>query len=127
VDAAELMRFLQNAQRELGLDELSLRCDCKNLETVYVIDRAGDLVVTDRGDSFQFLDRAGDPTYAPVDIELARAICRRHGVELDDRDPELYPRVSNVIADQSVLDAIDAVAAAVDELFSTSIDRARRT
>jgi ABC-type amino acid transport substrate-binding protein len=120
------MRFLQEGQRELGLEEMSLRCDCENLETVYVIDRAGELVVTDRGDSFQFLDREGDPLYAPIDVELARAICRRHGVELDDRDPELYPQVINVVADQPLREAIDAVAAAVDEIFSTSIDKTRR-
>jgi hypothetical protein len=120
------MRFIQQAQRELGLKELSLRCDCENLETVYVVDRSGQLVVTDRGDTFQYLDLSSDQTYGAMDVQLARAICHRHGAELDDHDPELYPQVIRVVARGPLRDAVDAVAGAIDELFSTAMEKQRQ-
>lgn len=120
------MRFIQQAQRELGLKELSLRCDCENLETVYVVERSGQLVVTDRGDTFQYLDLSSDQTYGAMDVQLARAICHRHGAELDDHDPELYPQVIRVVAHRPLRDTIDAVAGAIDELFSTAINKQQR-
>ena len=69
----------------------------------------GKLVVTDHWDTFQYLEHSGDEVYSPIDVETARAICRRHGVELDDRDPELYPQEMQVVRDQSLREAIDAV------------------
>lgn len=122
VDTSELVRLLQQARLELGCWTLSLRCDCKNLETVYVVERSGDLVVTDHRDALQYLDLSGDEVCAPVDIEVAGAICRRHGAELDAHDAELYPEIMQVVRDQSLREAIDAVAAAVDELFMNAID-----
>ncbi len=90
MDTSELLHFFHQAQHDIGCEELSLRCDCENLETVYVVDRAGKLTVTDRGETFQYLDRLDDDDYGPIDVDRARAICRRDGVDLlDDGDDEL--------------------------------------
>jgi hypothetical protein len=79
--------------------------------------------VTDRGETFQYLDRLDDDAYSPIDVDRAQAICRRHGVELDDGDDELYPTVVHVVAGGPVRAAIDAVSAAVDHLFSAARNR----
>ena len=120
MNASELLKLLQEPQ-ELGCRKLSLRCDSANLETVYVVERVGGLAVTDRGDTFQYLDRSGDQMYGKVDVERARDICSRHGADLDDRDEELYPRVTLVVGDRPLRSAVDAVSAVVDEIFSSAM------
>jgi hypothetical protein len=125
MDASELSKFLQLAQHEFGCTELALRCDCENLETVYVVERAGELVVTDRGETFQYIDRSGDEAYSRIDVEVARMICRRHGAELDDRDVEAYPQVVQEVGDTPVHAVIEAVSAAVDRLFETANEHRR--
>jgi hypothetical protein len=127
VDASELSKFLRLAQHEFGCSELALRCDCENLETVYVVERSGELVVTDRGETFQYLDRSGDEAYSRIGVEAARMICHRHGAELDDRDVSAYPEVIQVLGDTPVQAVIEAVSAAVDELFETANEHRRET
>jgi ABC-type amino acid transport substrate-binding protein len=127
MDAGELLRFLEQGQHDLACAELSLRCDCRNLETVYVINRSGELAVTDNGDTFQYLDRSNDETYAAIDVDQAKAICHQHGVELEDREDERYPQVMQVVGDTSVRATIDAVAAAVDALFEAAMRRVPNT
>ena len=123
VDVSELLTFLETARDELGCQAVALRCDCANLETVYVMERSGELEVTDRGETFQYLDHSGDEAYAPIDFERARAICGQHGVRVDDRDPGHYPVVICVVRGAPLRAAIDAVSAAIDDLFSVAMRR----
>jgi hypothetical protein len=123
MDAFELLRFLLEAGDEFGCKDLALRCECENFETVYVIERSGELAVTDRGETFKYLDRSGDEAYAQIDVERARAICRQHGVHLDDRDGDEYPEVIQVVGDKPLRAAIDAVSVVVDEPFSSAMGR----
>jgi hypothetical protein len=64
VTADALLKLLQGLRDEFGCTHLSLRCDCENLETVYVEERSGVLIVTDRGDTFQYVDSSGNSAYA---------------------------------------------------------------
>jgi hypothetical protein len=124
MSTAELLNTLRVLRHELGCSELSLRCDCKNLETVYVLERAGVLVATDRGDTFQYLDRSGDEAYGRVEVERARLICQRQDVELDERDSELYPQVVRKLGDGEPLDlAVAVVAEVIDGLFAAASKR----
>jgi hypothetical protein len=120
-----LLKFLRETRQDFGCDELALRCDCENLETVYVIERYGELAVTDRGETFQYLERSGDDAYAGIGVERARAICDRHGVELDDGEADGYPKVIDIVRDKPARAAIEAVSAAVGELFSAALVRPR--
>jgi hypothetical protein len=123
--SSELLKFLQQVQDDFGCVDVALRCDCENLETVHVIGRSGELAVTDRGETFQYLDLSTDQAYAEIDVERAWAICRKHGVELHKRDDEHYPEVIQVVRDQPIRAGIEAVSAAVDELFSVAVPRRR--
>lgn len=122
---SELLKLLQQARDDFGCVGVALRCDCENLETVYVTDRCGELAVTDRGETFQYLDLSRDRAYAKVDVERARAICLEHGVELHKCDDENYPEVIQVVGDQTIRAAIEAVSGAVDELFLVALGRRR--
>jgi hypothetical protein len=75
---------------------------------------------TVNSETFQYLVISGDETYRQLDVEHAREICRRYGVEVDDADSELYPRVSRAITEESPRPAIEAVSAAVDALFAAA-------
>jgi len=122
---SELLKFLQQARDDFGCLDVALRCDCENLETVHLIHRSGELAVTDRGETFQYLDLSRDQTYAEIDVERARAICLKHGVELHKRDDEHYPEVIQVVGDQPIRAGIEAVSGAVDELFLVALGRRR--
>lgn len=86
---SELLKFLQQAQDDFGCLDVALRCDCENLETVHLIDRSGELAVTDRGETFQYLDlslwfrcgRGGrrQPDRQQLAEDLDRDPCSRRG------------------------------------------------
>ena len=85
MDRSELLAFLFRSGQDLGCAEIALRLDCENLETVYVLVRSGELLVTDRGETFQYLERSGDETYEQISVADAREICHQYGVAVDDR------------------------------------------
>lgn len=88
-----------------------------------MVARSGELAVTDRGETFQYLDRSGDDVYTRIDVEGALAICRPYGVHVDDRDGETYPEIISMVGDRPLRAAIGAVCVAVDELFSIAMGR----
>jgi hypothetical protein len=98
--------------------DIAIRCEHRSLETVYVTIAGGELVATDRGETFAYLeDPAGD--YRLLKPEEARAICGRFGVVLDESDPDATPRVERRFRDDdSAAAAVDAVADAIEALFA---------
>jgi hypothetical protein len=122
VDPSEVLNFLELVRGQLGCHEVAVACEFENLETVYVLERCGNLAATDRGRTFQYLDSSDDPAFANLDVGRARAICDRHGVELDGSDPEVYPEIVRRVGDLPLRQAVEAVAAAVDELFAVALE-----
>jgi hypothetical protein len=121
MDATELHDLIRRVTRDLGCDELALRCTCENLEVVYVEEREDGLVVTDRGETFGYLETFDDPAFARLPVDQATAICQTHGVKLDTSDPEAYPEVLRAVSDsEPVRDVVQVVSTAVDALFAAA-------
>jgi hypothetical protein len=122
---SELDRLLRQTSELLGCEEVSFRCWLPGLEVVYVERDGDELVITDRGETYQYLDGGDDFTYdiALLDEATARAICQRYGVELDTSDPELYPRIQRKL---TPADDIPAVLSAVGEAIDRVNNAARR-
>ena len=100
--------------------ELMLRIDCANLETVYASVEEGRLMLSDRRETFAWLERdeGGDRV---LSVEAARAICAPYGVVIDAADPERFPRLEAlVVDDEEVQPALDRVAAAIDGVFAAA-------
>jgi hypothetical protein len=121
---SELDRLLREASRLVGCDEVSLRCWSPVLEVVYAERDGAQLVITDRGETYEYLSRRADPTY---DIDLlgeatAREICRECGVELDTTDSERQPEIKHVLApSDDVTAAVAAVAQAIDRINDAAL------
>jgi hypothetical protein len=115
---SDLDRLLRDASDLLGCEEVSFRCWLPVLEVVYAEHDGDQIVITDRGETYQYLSRGDDSTYdiALLDEVTAREICQRYGVELDTSDPELLPRIQRKL---TRADDVPAVVAAVGE----AIDR----
>jgi hypothetical protein len=83
------MRQLAGA---VGQPKVALRCDCENLETVYVAVREGGTVrVTDDHRTFKYLDKGTGSTYVPLeslDLAAAARVCRDLRVELRSAPPD---------------------------------------
>ena len=123
--AARVDQLLREASEVLGCEAIAIRCDCENLETVYVEREDDQIVITDRGETYGYLSRGTDNTYdlTLLSDENARSICARHGVDFDvTSDAELLPRISRPIGEANdVPGAVQAVAAAIDEIFEAAL------
>lgn len=119
--ADELAAWLGRAQRELGCSEASLRCDCDNLETVYLVLRQGQIVATDRGETCAYLER--DEAYR-IERDGIEQHCARHGAALVPGAPDEHPRIECAAAEApSAAQAVARVAAAVDAVFAAALRR----
>src|SRR5205823_9376235 len=101
-----------------------------NFETVYVERDNDQVVITDRGETYGYLSRGTDDTYdvALLNEEQARSICARHGVDFDGtKDHELLRRISRKLGEtDDVAGAVQAVAAAIDEIFKAAVQPSHR-
>ena len=123
MNAAELRDLLLATASAFNCHAVALRCDHSNLETVYVSLRDGALVVTDRGETFRYLETGDDAEYSTVSLSQARSICERHGVEVRSDDPEAYATLEREVLEATpVADVVARVAAAVDEVFALARD-----
>jgi len=123
MDAKEIRDLMQQLAEGVGQRGIALRCDCENLETVYVlVDENGDVRVTDDHRTFQYLDRGTDATYVPLqslDMATARQACAEFRVELKPAPPEGYPSIECAPEPgEPISDVIERVAAAVDRIFN---------
>lgn len=101
---------------------VSLRCDCENLETVYIhLDDHGGVRVDDDHRTFQYLTEENDSTYVPVetlDMASIRKQLAKLQVELVDAPPDGYPSIEcRILPEQPIADAVDRVAQAIDRVF----------
>jgi hypothetical protein len=119
--AKEVEQLLSRLQT--GVEQrVSLRCSCENLETVYIhLDDNGGVRVDDDHRTFQYLDQGNDSTYIPVeklDLTTIRKLFKELQVELVDAPPDGYPSIEcRIRPEQSIADAVDRVAQAVDRVF----------
>lgn len=128
MDAQEVKELMSRLAAGVGRQAIALRCECKNLETAYVIvDEGGHVLVTDDHRTFQYLDRGTDSTYVPVqslDMVAARQICDDLRVELRPAPPDGYPSIEcGVDLGQPIAEAIERVAEAVDRVFELAMRR----
>lgn len=122
MNGAEAKELLERIKLGLRQPTVSIECWCENLETVFVLlADSGEVLVSDGGKSFQYLNRGTDSTYRPVEtlqMKEVEAICHRNGVTLIIEDPESFPRMECTVApNASVADAVERVAEAVDNFF----------
>ena len=67
MDASEVRELLLQLHRGVGQPTISLECWCGNLETVYVsLTHAGGVLVSDKGETFEYLSRGTDKTFSRV-------------------------------------------------------------
>src|SRR4051812_22516933 len=96
--------------------EVAVRVESINLATVYVVADESGLWISDRGETFAYIDRSQEDRL-PSTSEIEE-VCVRFGVGLHDLDPELYARITAFVADDAEpQSAIDRVAGAIDALF----------
>jgi hypothetical protein len=121
----DLDQLLRAASVLAGCSEVAIRCQCENLEVVYVEREDDRLLVTDRRETFQYLARVDDSAFdlGLLDWEEAREICRSHDTELDTGQPEMFPRIQREIAltDGQAAAAVAAVASAVDAIYQAAM------
>lgn len=126
MSGSEARELLQRLRLDLGQPSVALECWCDNLETVYVLlSEAGEVLASDRGESFAYLIRGTDGTYQPLaalDMVAVAECCRRSGAALRDDDSEGHPRIECGVAPTgSVAEAVGRVAEAVDGLFQLAL------
>ncbi len=126
MDAERVRDLMRQLALGVGQGEIALRCDCENLETVYVIvEEGGSVRVTDAHATFQYLDRGTDSTYVPVerlDLEAVRHACQELRVELKPAPPDGYPSIECALNPKEPLsETVERVAAAVDRIFSLAM------
>lgn len=117
--SSKLDQLLRDASHLLGCESVAIRCNCANLETVYVEREYDQLLITDRRDTYVYLGGADDDDVVSLlPEEQARAICAGHGVDLDSSDAEAWPRIQREVGEtEDVRQVVAAVAAAIDEVF----------
>jgi hypothetical protein len=107
---------------------VSLMCSCENLETVYIhLDEHGGIRVDDDHRTFQYLYNEEDSTYVPVeslDLSSIRELFDELQVELVDAPTDGYPSIEcRLRPGQSISDAVDRVAQAIDRVFYIALRR----
>jgi hypothetical protein len=119
----DLLRQLENG---IGQQGVALRCDCKNLETVFVFaDADGTVRVTDDHRTFQYLNDGSDSTYVPVerfDWAAAAQICQELRVELKSAVSNDYPIIECLPKPRELVsEVVERVAAAIDRIFALAM------
>ncbi|MBV9197029.1 MAG: hypothetical protein JO168_23080 [Solirubrobacterales bacterium] len=69
----KVVQWLSSALDLVGADTVMLRCDTAGGETVYVENRDGRLLVSDRGETCRYLE-AGQWPYRKLEIETIRRL-----------------------------------------------------
>lgn len=112
---------------QAGVEQrVSLRCSCKNLETVYIrLDDYGSIRVDDDHRTFQYLYEQDDSTYVQaetLDLAPIRKLLTELQVELVDAAPHGYPSIEcKVRPEQPIADAVERVAQAIDRVFCMAL------
>jgi hypothetical protein len=126
MDAEQVRDLMRQLGDGVGRRGVALRCDCENLETVYVaVDKDGTVRVSDDHSTFQYLDNGADSTYVPVeslDLAAVAQVCRGLGVELRSAPPDGYPSIECVPKPgEPVSEAVERMAEAIDRVFALAM------
>ena len=120
--AAELQTLLTRLRVGVAQPKITLRCDCENLETVYVhVDNNHAVWVTDSHRTFQYLGAAGNSTYVSLgelDMNAVRQVCNDLGVAVLASPPDGYPGIGRCVTEREPIALVVAqVAEAVERVF----------
>jgi hypothetical protein len=126
MDAKEIKLLLERLRDGIGQKAVALRCDCDNLETVYItINDADEVCVTDDHRTFQYLDRGSDSTYIPLDslnLSSVQSICDSLSIEFKPAPEDGFPSLECCPdSNESIGEAVERVAEAVDQVFSLAM------
>jgi hypothetical protein len=118
-DSEETVRWLRTGEALLGASQLIVRSEMANLETVYVEIREQRLVVSDRGETAEYLER-GDSMHSVMSHAVIARVCRERGAYLV-AVPDMWPHITvNTHEVATVANAIETVADAIDHVFASS-------
>lgn len=126
MDVKKIRDLMRQLAEGVGQRGIALRCDCENLETVYlIVEEGGTIRVTDDHRTFQYLDGGTDSTFVPVaslDLRAARQICQELCVELRPPPPDGYPSIECIPkSGEPISEVIERVATAVDRIFNLAM------
>ena len=119
----EISKQLGELASAVGQKEVLLRCECENLETVYILaDPSGSILVTDNHASFAYLSKGTDNSYAPlegINLDSIRRICDKYSVVLSPAPEDGFPAIECIPKQgETVKLAVERVADAIDEVFN---------
>jgi hypothetical protein len=126
MDAKEIKLLLDRLREGIGQKAVALRCDCENLETVYIrIKDTDDVCVTDDHRTFQYLDRGSDSTYIPLeslDLSSVQSICDSLSIDFKPAPEDGFPSLECCPdPDESIAGVVERVAEAVDQVFKLAM------
>ncbi|MBO9492031.1 hypothetical protein J7384_16845 [Endozoicomonas sp. G2_1] len=100
----------------------SIKIDCENFETVFIVEVEGGFQITDNCETFLYLDKNSSRTYLKykdLDFSIIKKICDDNSVKLTRIDDESYHQINVTVFSVSDLSiAINNVANAIDAVFS---------
>lgn len=103
-----------------GVEEIALRCESATYETVWVENRDGRLVISDRGETCQYLN-SGDGAHRHLPLETIRQLCGEQRAELVDV-PEMWPHITVPSGQRAPLaEAVAIVGRAIEHVFAAAL------
>jgi hypothetical protein len=120
-NAPRLRRLLHDAAALVGQPDVLLQVRTGLLEVVYVESDTDGLIVHDHGTTCDYLSVVTDDGYLPWSAETAARTCGRFGVQLAAHrfpDSQLVRVQRRIGPHEDVATAVQAVAAAIDEIYT---------
>jgi len=121
-NAPRLRRLLHDAAALVGQPDVLLQVRTRLLEVVYVESDTDGLIIHDHGTTRDYLSVVTDDGYLPWSAETAARTCTRFGVQLATTqrfpDSQVVRVQRRVKPHDDVAAAVQAVAAAIDEIYA---------
>lgn len=122
----EAKNILLRLKEEIKEGEVTLKCECSNLETVFIsLDSRDQLWVTDNSLTFQYLSEHKGSTYVQVeniDMETAEKICQDLKISLIPPEEDGYHMIGcSVLPKEDVFAVVERVADGIDHIFKLAL------
>jgi hypothetical protein len=112
--------WLEGGRSLVEAEGVTLACETSRLETVYVENRDGRLVVSDRGETCRQLESDGW-AYRRLALDAVRRLCAERGAVVVEVE-EMWPHITvDPEAVHTVAHAVDVVAAAIEHVFAAAV------